>query len=73
MAQILLNIPDAQVQRVIDALCALLKTPTGASVDPTPALAKGVLIDMIKERVKFYEEEKARATLVAIDVTNLVN
>jgi len=73
MAQILLNIPDAQVQRVVDALCSLLRTPIGTVVEPTPALAKGVLIDIIKERVKFYEEEKARLALPPPDVTNIVN
>jgi hypothetical protein len=72
MANINLVIPDAQVPRVVNALCAGLKTPTGQDVVPTPALAKEVVIQMIKARVLMYEEELARRAIQATDVTDIV-
>lgn len=72
MAQINLQIPDAQLQRVIAALCDGLMTPTGSPVDPTPALAKQALIQIIKVRVLQYEENKARAAIPPPDVTDVV-
>jgi len=72
MANINLVIPDAQVQRVINALCSGLIAPTGQTVPPTPALAKQVLIDIVKTRVIVYEEEQARRAIPPIDVTDIV-
>jgi len=72
MANITLTIPDAQVPRVINALCAGLKTPTGQDATPTAALAKQVLIGIVKSRVIMYEEEQARLVIQIADVTDIV-
>jgi hypothetical protein len=41
--------------------------------DPTPALAKKVIMDWIKEQVKRYEEEKARVNLPPVDLSNIIS
>jgi len=72
MASITLTIPDAQVTRVIDALCAGQMQDAVTPVPPTAALAKQVVIDWIKARVLAYEEDQARKALAAIDVSDIV-
>lgn len=77
MAQMTIQIPDAQVNRVINALCSGLFAPTVGTavltpIDPTPALAKQVVIEYIKERVVAYEREQAVKAIPPVDVQNVV-
>jgi hypothetical protein len=72
MANITLTIPDAQVSRVITAVCASrTEKVTLLPIDPTAANAKAVVAAWIKECVCRYEEEQARLAIV-VDVTGLV-
>lgn len=66
-----LSIPDAEVARTIEALCAQIPTPPGETPPaPTAAAAKAVVIAHIKRVVHNYEEYKARkAALEAIPAT----
>lgn len=73
MANMNLQIPDAQVQRVINALCARLMVDAETPVPPTAALAKSVVVDWIKEQVLTYETRLAQEALAAVDVTNIVS
>ena len=75
MANININIPDQHVDRVIEALCAGLPNVDSFSsgVTPTPALAKQALLNIIKERVKMYEEAKAVKSIPPVDVTSIVS
>jgi hypothetical protein len=75
MAQLVIQIPDNQLDRVMEALCADLPNVDSftSGVTPTPALAKQVVIDMIKTRVKMYEEGKRAKTIPPIDVSNIVS
>lgn len=73
MANINLQIPDAQLQRVIDALCASRTDPvTLQPIPPTGPNAKAIVIAWIKDQVLAYETEKARKAIAAIDVTTVV-
>ena len=65
MATITLTIPDAQVNRVINALCGspLNQVP----LTPTAANAKATVVAWVSEQVKLFE---TRA--VVIDTTGLV-
>jgi hypothetical protein len=67
MAQITLTIPDEHVQRVIDALCLGTANPVPA----TPANAKDVVIQWVKDHVLEYEMEMARRAAIT-DVSTLV-
>jgi hypothetical protein len=75
MAQMTIQIPDNQLDRVLEALCANLPNIDNFSsgVTPTPALAKQVVLNMIKERVKMYEEAKQAKTIPPIDVSNIIS
>ena len=80
MAQMLIQIPDAQVQRVITALCDGIfdnNDPNFAAkvtpATPTPALAKQVVMDFIRNKVKDYENRKAFDDLPPPDVSTIVN
>jgi hypothetical protein len=75
MAQLVIQIPDNQLDRVLEALCAELPNVDSftSGVTPTPALAKQVVINMIKTRVKMYEEAKQAKTIPPIDVSNIVS
>ena len=63
MATITLNIPDAALPRVVDALCALDGYEPGSG--PKGAFAKQVLIRIVKQTVKNHEAEIARRTAAA--------
>ena len=69
MANITLTIPDAQLPRVIAALCA---SELANPVSPTGPNAKNVLIKWVKDCVTTYETRLAHEALAAIDTTNLV-
>jgi hypothetical protein len=72
MAQMNLQIPDNQLDRVVKALCFGIMAPDAfSSVEPTPALAKKVVIDMIKEKVRVYEQELVKRNN-PIDVDNII-
>lgn len=69
MATITLNIPDAVIPRVIDALCArddyegrktafLAENPEGTFPN-RPAFAKAVIVDFVKTVTRHYEAEGA--------------
>jgi hypothetical protein len=73
VANISFQIPDTQLPRVIEALCAYQMVDAVTKADPTPALAKKVIIDWIKEQVKRYEEEKARVNLPPVDLSNIIS
>ena len=73
MAQITLQIPDAQVPRVIVALCSSLMVDAVTPVVPTAALAKQVLIDYVKQRVQQYENQQAVAAIAPTDVSTIVS
>lgn len=75
MANMNIQIPDAQVNRVIAALCANLYKEGSATdlVDPTPALAKQVVLDYIKDRVKVHETSEALKNVQPPDVSNIVS
>jgi hypothetical protein len=61
MASINITIPDNQVQRVIEALCArpYVLLPVVQPVPPTPAAAKQAVLDIIKAIVISYETTQA--------------
>jgi hypothetical protein len=59
MAQIVLNIPDAVINRVIAALC----NQTGAT--PTASNAKQALIAIIMRLIKNYESTQAQQNVIA--------
>lgn len=59
MATITLNIPDAALPRVVDALC----WTGGRSEDSTVVkgvFAKSVLVDLVRDRVVVYETQRAQ-------------
>lgn len=68
MAQFVLVIPDAQLDRVVKAMCDGQMIDALTPAVPTPALAKQMLITMIKERVRNYETLQAQK---AININNL--
>jgi hypothetical protein len=72
VANITITIPDALVPRVVTALCSSVMTDAVTFANPTPALAKQVLVDYIKERVRAFEEEQARKAIV-VDVSNIAS
>jgi len=74
MAQLTINIPAQFEDRVIEALCAGIPNPDSfaSGVTPTPALAKQALLNIIKERVKMYEETKLAKAIPPVDVTSIV-
>lgn len=66
MAEITLNIPNAQAVRVVNALCAV----GGYAGDPEdqPArrdFARGVLADYLRQTVLRYEQQQAAAQAMA--------
>lgn len=64
MAVVTLNIPDAQVSRVVTALCAVRgKTPANA------ANAKAALVDIIRDIVIAQERNAAEQAALAAVVT----
>lgn len=66
MAQLTLNIPDAMMPRVIDALAARGHW-TDMTGTPKPAYAKQVLADWLKEETMRYERREAeRKALEAV-------
>ena len=67
MAAITLNIPDAQIARVITAVCASKVTPE--PVAPTGAIAKAIEASWVRECVLAYEV----AQVPPPDVTGLVS
>lgn len=67
MAQITLNIPDAQLPRIIAALCDIPRP----KLDPTGPNAKAVLVNWVKERVSDFEHRAAMDN-VQIDVSDVV-
>jgi len=75
MATISITIPDNQLQRVIEALCArpwILPAPPAPIVPATGAAAKQILIDWVKANVIAYEVETAKAAVEAPDTDGLV-
>lgn len=73
MASITLTIPDAQLLRIINALCA-----KGIGIPPTPVEAtapnaKLVLVDWIKQTVSDYELTIARNTVAIPNVASIVS
>jgi len=76
MSTISVTIPDDQLQRVIEALCArpfLTPAPPGVAIVPaTGAAAKQILIDWVKANVVAYEVETAKAAVEAPDTDGLV-
>lgn len=69
MATIVLTIPDAQLPRVIAALCA---SEQANPLPPTGSNAKNVVAKWIKDCVVTYETRIAQAALAAINTTDLV-
>lgn len=65
MAAITINIPDAQLQRVIDAFCAEYGWSSVEIDGPRGAFAKKQLLLLIKRKVRSYEEALAVETAVA--------
>lgn len=69
MATINLSIPDAQLPRVIAALCS---SDPANLMAPTAANAKGVVIKWVTDCVKTYETRLAQQALAAVDTAGLV-
>jgi hypothetical protein len=64
MASITIQFPDAQQQRIVDALC--LSANYNAATDGTKAaFAKKQVIQMVKDRVAATEREQARLAALA--------
>jgi len=75
MATITLTIPDAQVSRVITALCArpFFAVPIADPVDPpTPAAAKQIVVDWIKLNVRAYEQIQIQLANPVPDTDGLI-
>lgn len=71
MAQITLTIPDAQLPRVIAALCATKMTIDGPT-PPTGVNAKAILVEWVKQQVANHETQQAHNALPVVDVTTVV-
>lgn len=59
MAQVVIDVPNAQVTRVIAALCAVAGLPA------SPANAKQAVADHIRTIVMSYERSQAERTAIA--------
>lgn len=64
MAQISLNIPDAALPRVIEALCARGHWSPELGI-PKGAFAKQALVAWLKDEVQRYEHRQAELAAVA--------
>lgn len=77
MAVIALTIPDAQLPRVIAALCArgatVIAGQPPVAVPESPANAKAVAVAWIKETVLAFETTAAHAAVVPPDVSTVVS
>jgi len=78
MAQIVLNIPDEQLSRVVEALCARhgyedIFVEEGVSPPSKGSFAQGVVVDLLNRSVREHEEEVARrsAELAVSPVTGM--
>lgn len=60
MATVTITIPDAQLDRVVEALCV-----TRGIGPPTPANAKAALVGWVKETTLNYDRQKAHTAAVA--------
>lgn len=69
MATLTLTIPDAQLQRVVVALCA---SDPANPMPSTVANAKAVVIKWVLNTVTQYETKLAQAAVPVVDTTNLV-
>lgn len=77
MAAITINIPDGQIQRVIDAFCTEFGWRSVELDGARAAFAKKQLILLIKRKVRLHEEgvaveaaaAAARASVVDVDAT----
>jgi hypothetical protein len=76
MATVTLTIPDQHVQRVISAVCAAGPIMfggnlSGATVTPSAAAAKQIIIDWITECVR-QAEHQAAMSAISIDTAGVV-
>lgn len=69
MANITLTIPDAQLARVIAAVCA--SDPANPPI-PTAAAAKATLVRWVTKCVQDHEIKLAQAAVITPDVTGIV-
>lgn len=63
MATLTLSYPDAQANRIIDALCDA--GGWTAADGPRPAFSKKVVADQIRQQTLAYEADKARRDALA--------
>lgn len=75
MATISLTIPDDQLERVIDALCArpfIVAQPSTETIVPSEEAAKQVLVNWVQANVVAYEMQQARDAVQPPDTKGLV-
>ena len=76
MAQIIITIPDAQIQRILDGICGQYKYDTASGITKAQ-FARQKVGEMIKNIVLAYEtetakaiaEEQARTSIQSISIT----